>query len=331
MGLFDKLTSWARTKFESERAVLDREAAERHDAFLAQRDPGRSDPPQIGLVGATEIARARAVAHTPWQGIDAGAGDAGQVRHTILHDRGGFYVQLEDELLGPRNYAAGPFPSLDLAHEEADRSVRAMTAAVAPGLGREAQVPHDLPREVIHRETVEETLWRAVEAEGEVAVNIRHVISRDEAGYWVQREDDEEWHPESPVGPFAELRDARHEANVDFEGLQASWVSHQAEHRTPDPESQWETGRAPYAYDAGIETVRSSDWQVTSPGHEVREHIGRSDEGWHYAVEVSRDGGDAYENGLPWSPAMKREEAEAALSERSWAPCVGHDDDGHDL
>lgn len=307
MGLFDKLTSWARIKFEGERAVLDREAAERHDAFLAQRDPGRSDPPQIGLVGA------------PWQGIDAGAGDAGQVRHTILHDRGGFYVQLEDELLGPRNYAAGPFPSLDLAREEADRSVRAMTAAVAPGLEREARVPHDLPREVIHRETVEETLWQPLRAGGETVVNIRHAIDRDEAGYWVRRENDGDWELDPPVGPFAELRDARHEAETDFEDLQASWEARQVQNQAQAPSHD------------GIEMVWSSGWSVDSPGFEVREHIGQSDKGWHYAVETSRFGGDDHADGLPWSPAYpSREQAEASLQTATLHLGMDRDDEGHE-
>ena len=185
-------------------------------------------PARAGLAGA-EIGRARVVEHTPWNDISAGGANAGAVRHAILRDENGYHARLEDDLLGPRDYAAGPFASLEAARAETRRSVQDMSAAVAQRARREAEAPgHD------SREVVEETPWQSL---GKGAASIRHVITRDEAGHYVQREDDDEWHPVPPVGPFVELRDARAEAEADFEDLQASLRRYEAEIREPAPEA----------------------------------------------------------------------------------------------
>lgn len=237
MGVFGNAVAWVRGRFESEQAALDREAGERYDAHLASdgvRGPSTAGP---GLIGAAEIGRARTVEHTDWQDV-AGSGE---VRHAILRDDAGFYVRLEDDLLGQRNYALGPFPSLDLARDEAQRSVEAKAVAVEVGRADSGRDPYILTAQ----ERVEIEAWEQAE--------------RDRV---------DEWEP---------------------------------------PKDR-------------VETVHTSEWTTTSPAHEERTHIGRSEEGWHYAIEASRDGGDRYEDGLPWSPARpSREEAETALDDAQHA------------
>lgn len=341
MGMFGNAVAWVRGRFESEQAALDREAGERYDAHPVSdgvRGPSTAGP---GLIGAAEIGRARTVEHTDWQDV-AGSGE---VRHAILRDDAGFYVRLEDDLLGPRNYALGPFPSLDFARDEARRSVEAKAVAVeagvrAPDLEPVVEAPMHGSRVV-----VEETPWQALGGDG--AASIRHVITCDNKGYYVQREDNDEWSPQPPVGPFRALRDALYEAEMDFEDLRTSFASYEARMREPEVAPWWDIEPhrdlyIPTAHEEAeigawkqaerdraderesskdrVEAVHTSEWTTTSPAHEERTHIGRSEEGWHYAIEASRDGGDRYEDGLPWSPARpSREEAETALDDAQHA------------
>jgi hypothetical protein len=91
------------------------------------------------------------------------------------------------------------------------------------------------------------------------------------------------------------------------------------------------------SFDDQVTVLKTSEWHVYAPGEEYRTHIGRSDEGYRYAVETSHQGGDDHENGLPWSQGHQtRAEAETAMGEavsRLYDPEQEHEqgDEEHEL
>jgi hypothetical protein len=78
-----------------------------------------------------------------------------------------------------------------------------------------------------------------------------------------------------------------------------------------------------------VSTLSESSWRSISMDEEVKEYIGRSEDGYHFAVEYSQGGGDNGDYELPWSgPYQTREEAETAMNARvKELEGVGHENE----
>lgn len=146
------------------------------------------------------------------------------------------------------------------------------------------------------REIVHTSEWRPVGRDGSYWDQIRYDVSKSDDGFWhrttVQNATDQQdtlWQ-----GPHATLDDAHLEAEIDVNEAVQAWTWGEPE----DP----------------IQTVHSSGWTNIDGLYEVQSHIGKSEEGWHFKTEVSREGGDDIH--ASWSGAYpNRSEAEQAANE----------------
>lgn len=227
----------------------------------------------------------------------------------------------------------GGVPPMTLQQDAPDPVRARGAAAIAQDNNRELErfdpldddkwppAPPPVERERIIRAVVEQTPWTTIQADDQVYAEMRHVISRDESGFYVQAEDTAREALSDATGPFTTVADARDFAERDVATLQDAWAERV---RGWDIEAkQWEAQEDP------VIALAVSEWNTSAPGEEYREHIGQSEAGFHYALEVSRGGADQYEDGLPWSQAFDtREQAEAEMSERTWALVQGDDEHG---
>lgn len=165
--------------------------------------------------------------------------------------------------------------------------------------------PADLaPKAADAMEIVHVSQWQPTESPAAYWREVRMAVAESQQGYWVQVETRNGHDQQATAwsGPHDYVQALGRGGEL-IDSCLASWS------REVDVPNALARDEQP------IQVIGQSIWTVTEDGHEVRKLIGQSEQGYHYAVEVRREGSKLEET--RWSeafedrPAVDRRASEA--------------------